>query len=281
MNLKYLGGLKVLLSFGSPEEAEEFRYNKVNDWEKWFARLYLWVGIPPLFERVAWIKILGVPISLWDQHVINKIGERFGRLLVKSEADASDGNMAEDRLAILVNTGKRIASELNLVWKGQVISVWVEEISGKWSPAFLNEETSDWEAPVMSTDSDGSVSSGDSESERCMGVPSFSCMENQIDCTSTCPEAAVSAAHGDLNVTYGDLNEVREAMGHVENNTDSAVENFVVGPDGNACDNEAQCDFNNESINNESVRPSYITQRPKREAVRKSFPRSSNLVYLI
>ncbi|MFS7905604.1 hypothetical protein Hanom_Chr01g00049601 [Helianthus anomalus] len=104
-----------------------------------------------------------------------------------------------------------------------------------------------------------------------MGVPSVSCMENQRDCTSTCPVAVVSAAHGDLNVTYGDLNEVREIVGHVDKNTDSTVENFVVGPDGNACDNEAQCDFINESINNESVRPSYITQRPKRGS-KKMFP---------
>ncbi|KAF5758506.1 putative RNA recognition motif domain, nucleotide-binding alpha-beta plait domain superfamily [Helianthus annuus] len=114
LNLKYLGGLKVLLCFNSPEEVEDFRYSKMELWEKWFSRLYLWEGIPPIFERIAWIKILGVPLSLWDHHVINKIGERCSRILVKSEADASDGNMAKDRLAILVNTGKRISSEFNL-----------------------------------------------------------------------------------------------------------------------------------------------------------------------
>ncbi|MFS7900289.1 hypothetical protein Hanom_Chr12g01150641 [Helianthus anomalus] len=118
MNTEDLRYFNVLTS---PEEAEEFRYNKVNEWEKWFSRLYLWEGIPPLIERITRIKVLGIPISLWDGHVINKIGERCGRLLVKSEAESSDGNMAEDRLAILVNTGKRIASEFNLVWKGQVI----------------------------------------------------------------------------------------------------------------------------------------------------------------
>ncbi|KAJ0805701.1 putative RNA recognition motif domain, nucleotide-binding alpha-beta plait domain superfamily [Helianthus annuus] len=109
LQLKYLGGLKVLLCFSNPEEAEEFRYRKVDSWEKWFSRLYVWDGIPPLFERIAWVKVLGVPVSLWDRNVIDKIGERCGRLLVKSDAEFSDGNMAEDRLAILVKTGKRIS----------------------------------------------------------------------------------------------------------------------------------------------------------------------------
>ncbi|MFS7914272.1 hypothetical protein Hanom_Chr02g00151441 [Helianthus anomalus] len=61
----------------------------VNVWEKWFTRLYVWDGIPPLFERVAWVKVLGVPVSLWDGHIVNRIGERCGRLLVKSEAEVA------------------------------------------------------------------------------------------------------------------------------------------------------------------------------------------------
>ncbi|KAJ0476552.1 putative RNA recognition motif domain, nucleotide-binding alpha-beta plait domain superfamily [Helianthus annuus] len=128
--LKYLGGLKVLLCFNKAEDAEEFRWNMVNTWENWFSRLYIWEGIPPIFERVAWIKILGVPVCLWDRHVFNKIGERCGRLLVKSEAEKSNGNLAEDRLAILVHSGKSFSTEFDVSWKEHKFKVWVEEISG-------------------------------------------------------------------------------------------------------------------------------------------------------
>ncbi|MFS7906148.1 hypothetical protein Hanom_Chr01g00055871 [Helianthus anomalus] len=76
--------------------------------ERWFSRLYIREGIPPIFESVAWIKILGVPVCLWGWNVLNKIGERCGRLSVKSEAEANNGNLAEDRLAILVHSGKKI-----------------------------------------------------------------------------------------------------------------------------------------------------------------------------
>ncbi|KAF5778561.1 putative RNA recognition motif domain, nucleotide-binding alpha-beta plait domain superfamily [Helianthus annuus] len=143
LKLRYLGGLKVLISFSSVQEADEYLRLRVEEWEQWFSRLYMWEGIPPLFEKVAWIKVLGVPVSLWDRHILNRIGERCGRLLVKSEASPDDGNMAEDRMAILVETGKRLSKELNLKWKDHNFKVWVEEMSGQWSPAFLDMNSSD------------------------------------------------------------------------------------------------------------------------------------------
>ncbi|KAJ0550610.1 putative RNA recognition motif domain, nucleotide-binding alpha-beta plait domain superfamily [Helianthus annuus] len=65
--LRYLGGLKVLITFGSAREAVDFLRLRCEEWEQWFSRLYLWEGLPPVFERVAWIKVLGVPVSLWDR----------------------------------------------------------------------------------------------------------------------------------------------------------------------------------------------------------------------
>ncbi|KAF5797593.1 putative RNA-directed DNA polymerase [Helianthus annuus] len=140
LSLSYLGGLKVLIHFIDEKEANDFLREEVESWEKWFSRLYVWDGTPPIFERVAWIKILGVPASLWDRHTFNKIGERYGRLLVKSEASPNDGNLAEERVAVLVNSGKRISDELLLTWKVHNINIWVEEISGQWVPNFLKDE---------------------------------------------------------------------------------------------------------------------------------------------
>ncbi|MFS7966445.1 hypothetical protein Hanom_Chr09g00773831 [Helianthus anomalus] len=143
LELSYLGGLKVLISFLNNKEADDFLRLKVETWEQSFSRHSVWEGVPPLFNRVAWIKVLGVPVSLWDRHIIKKIEERCGRLLVKSEASAEDGNLAEDRLAVLVKSRKRISEEFSLTWKDQTIKVWVEEISGQWCPPFLNKESSE------------------------------------------------------------------------------------------------------------------------------------------
>ncbi|KAM0021237.1 putative RNA recognition motif domain, nucleotide-binding alpha-beta plait domain superfamily [Helianthus debilis subsp. tardiflorus] len=147
LELSYLGGLKVLISFGSVKEADDYLRKEVESWEKWFSRLYVWEGLPHIFDRVAWIKVLGVPASLWDRQIFNKIGERCGCLLVKSEASAEDGNLAEDRMAVLVPDGKRISEEFTLKWKDDNIKIWVEEIAGLWSPDFLknNPPVSDLE----------------------------------------------------------------------------------------------------------------------------------------
>ncbi|KAJ0640348.1 putative RNA recognition motif domain, nucleotide-binding alpha-beta plait domain superfamily [Helianthus annuus] len=242
IRLKYLGGLKVLLCFNNPKEAEEFRWNKVNDWEKWFSRLYIWEGIPPIFERVAWVKVLGVPACLWDRHVFNKIGERCGRLLVKSDAEVSNGNFAEERLAILVNSGSRFSAEFDLSWKDQTIKIWVEEISGQWSPAFLDEDaaipdpsdsssesSSEFgEAPVAGDSGCSSSEVGESDQSKSqhLRVPS-TCMGSPNDRSHIFEESF--AAHGASGMNEEKTNDVindleRESVGHpagggeIENN---------------------------------------------------------------
>ncbi|KAF5776481.1 putative RNA recognition motif domain, nucleotide-binding alpha-beta plait domain superfamily [Helianthus annuus] len=51
--LRYLGGLKVLVTFSNQEVANDFLRNRGEEWATWFSRLYVWDGTPPLFERVA------------------------------------------------------------------------------------------------------------------------------------------------------------------------------------------------------------------------------------
>ncbi|KAM0044077.1 putative RNA recognition motif domain, nucleotide-binding alpha-beta plait domain superfamily [Helianthus debilis subsp. tardiflorus] len=167
LRLSYLGGLKVLIHFNSAKEAEDYLRKEVETWEKWFSRLYVWEGIPPIFERVAWIKILGVPASLWEKNIFNRIGERSGRLLVKSEASSEDGNLSEERVAILVNSGRRISDEFMLSWKEHKIKIWVEEISGQWVPDFLsNNDKEDAEGSTIFSDdsvAESKESSADSD----------------------------------------------------------------------------------------------------------------------
>ncbi|MFS8034713.1 hypothetical protein Hanom_Chr17g01584471 [Helianthus anomalus] len=135
-DIEILNNLKDTLEEGM---ADNYLRLRVNKREQWFSRLYMWDGIPLVFDRVAWIKVLGVPVSLWDRHVLNKIGKRCGRLLVKFEASFEDGNMAEDRMAILIGSGKRLSEEVTLMWKEHKLTVWVEEIAGQWCPDFLQK----------------------------------------------------------------------------------------------------------------------------------------------
>ncbi|KAJ0548186.1 putative RNA recognition motif domain, nucleotide-binding alpha-beta plait domain superfamily [Helianthus annuus] len=134
--VRYLGGLKVLITFGDAEEADDFLRNHTDSWSVWFSRLYVWDGQPPVFDRVAWVKVTGVPVSLWDRHVFNRIGERCGRLLVESEASVDDADLSGSIMAILVQSGKKVSEVVSISLKDHSCNSWVEEIEAVWSPSF-------------------------------------------------------------------------------------------------------------------------------------------------
>ncbi|MFS8011715.1 hypothetical protein Hanom_Chr14g01312281 [Helianthus anomalus] len=69
---------------------------------------------------------------------MNRIGERCGRLVKRSEASVYDSNISEDKMAIVIQSGKRFSSEVLLTCKEHVIRAWVEECEDNWSPEFLN-----------------------------------------------------------------------------------------------------------------------------------------------
>ncbi|KAI3745347.1 hypothetical protein L1987_58458 [Smallanthus sonchifolius] len=155
--VRYIGGLKLLLTFENLELADEFRRMKFDVWSQWFSRVYVWEGDPGVFERLAWIEIKGIPACLWDNHVFNRIGERFGRLVKKSEASVNDGNLSLEKLVILC-----------------IIKVWVHESEENWTPTFLDnvdkeEEDIDVPFPVAGilTREEGEEKSQNTKS--CMG----------------------------------------------------------------------------------------------------------------
>ncbi|KAI3756560.1 hypothetical protein L1987_56381 [Smallanthus sonchifolius] len=117
--------------------ADEFRRSQFELWSKWFSRLYAWEGDPGEFKRLAWIVVKGITVGLWDRHVVGRIGERVGILVQKSEANEEDGNISQDKLAVLVKQGSRIAQEFVVSCNGHSFRVWVDEMDEGWVPSFL------------------------------------------------------------------------------------------------------------------------------------------------
>ncbi|KAJ0919969.1 putative RNA recognition motif domain, nucleotide-binding alpha-beta plait domain superfamily [Helianthus annuus] len=138
-DLEMLEKMNVILSVDLGLGVEvRFHSEHPESWCNWFSRLYRWDGTLSEFERIAWVRITGVPPCLWDRHVFNRIGERCGRLARQSEASFHDKNISENKLAIVVRTGARVSSEINLKWKGYNLKIWVEESDVNWEPEFIN-----------------------------------------------------------------------------------------------------------------------------------------------
>ncbi|KAJ0804978.1 putative RNA recognition motif domain, nucleotide-binding alpha-beta plait domain superfamily [Helianthus annuus] len=136
VNFQYLGGLSVLISFCDNDAASVFLDSK-GLWGPWFSKLALWEGQSLPFERVAWLRVMGLPLHLVDMDVLKSVGELFGKFLhvQKSFDDVKD--LSVSRVGILVGDMERVKEFVSLRWKDRSFRIWVEEELDIWIPDCL------------------------------------------------------------------------------------------------------------------------------------------------
>ncbi|KAL9992819.1 putative RNA recognition motif domain, nucleotide-binding alpha-beta plait domain superfamily [Helianthus debilis subsp. tardiflorus] len=165
-NLQYLGGLSLLISFPDAELARMFMdARKV--WGPWFSKLDFWSGQTLPLERVAWLKVCGVPLHLLDPVVLGMIGESFGKLLHVPKLHEEDLDLSMVRVGVLVGNPGRIKEMVSLRWKDKVFRIWVEEDSDVWIPDSVEKEVDtdgvDTLSPEVSPVDDSGSGSGEME----------------------------------------------------------------------------------------------------------------------
>ncbi|KAJ0587121.1 putative RNA-binding domain superfamily [Helianthus annuus] len=134
--VQYMGGMCVIVSFHSGKEAEQFII-LAKEKRDFFSSVGMWVGQSLPFERIAWLRIQGIPLHLLDNEVINRIGEYFGKVIQVGQHDCWDSDLSYDYIGVLIDDGKRVQEEIILQWKGRKYRVWVAEDVGDWEPDFL------------------------------------------------------------------------------------------------------------------------------------------------
>ncbi|PWA94625.1 RNA-directed DNA polymerase, eukaryota [Artemisia annua] len=140
---------------------------KFNTWEVWtfscllkirirrrlFSRLHnwLWISSPRLlggpgqsfrFERLAWLKVKGVPIHLLTNEVIDDVGGLFGKVVHKATIEESDVDLTYEYIGVLLGDAEEL---------------------GEWIPEFVEVSThmddkqseSDKEESLAARSSDG------------------------------------------------------------------------------------------------------------------------------
>ncbi|KAK1414557.1 hypothetical protein QVD17_30303 [Tagetes erecta] len=155
--IRYITGLSVLLSFNDAVEARTFLLNKAS-WLPWFSMMEPWVGQTRQYERVAWLRIFGVPLNLWDPSVFNQIGGQFGRVIQPSQLTPEDDSLSSDFVGVMVSSPKKINTELTICWNNSFLQVGIEEESGDWTSEFLLGGSNPF---CSSNDISGSSSSDD------------------------------------------------------------------------------------------------------------------------
>ncbi|KAM0025897.1 hypothetical protein Hdeb2414_s0021g00580091 [Helianthus debilis subsp. tardiflorus] len=145
--VQYVGGMFILVSFKSGDDVDKFCLLS-KDKKDVFQSVEKWVGQTLPFERIAWLRIQGIPLHLIDNSVINRIGESFGKIVQAGHHEVWDSDLSYDYVGVLVSEGKRIQEEVVVQWKGRKYRVWVEEHIGDWEPDFLGKERGVDVAPV-------------------------------------------------------------------------------------------------------------------------------------
>ncbi|KAJ0763682.1 putative RNA-binding domain superfamily [Helianthus annuus] len=138
-NLQYLGGLSLLISFHDADSAKLFMDAK-EVWGPWFSKLDYWSGQSLPLERVAWLKLCGIPLHLLDPVVLGLVGEAFGRLLHIPKRSEGVLDLSTVRVGVLVGLSGRIKEGVSLKWKDRSFKIWVEEDSDEWVPDCLDRD---------------------------------------------------------------------------------------------------------------------------------------------
>ncbi|KAI7752779.1 hypothetical protein M8C21_018310, partial [Ambrosia artemisiifolia] len=164
VSLRYVGGLRVLITFPTVELAQQFLIGREEDWKVWFSSLVTWDGQDIEFLRVAWIKISGVPVYLWNSNVFSTIEGKAGMVIHGPSASSNDVNLASQKVAVLVSHGRRIEDCLNVICQGRLFKVWITEVDEEWVPDFVTSETN--RIRLLKPNSGGSISSEQPQSDR-------------------------------------------------------------------------------------------------------------------
>ncbi|KAL4556027.1 hypothetical protein LXL04_038662 [Taraxacum kok-saghyz] len=112
---------------------EVFKSNK-GIWMRWFN----WVDFVGkrswCFERIAWLKIVRIPLPAWDDENFNLVACKFGKVLVSICSFWNSFDISQGKMCILTESRKRINEEVCVKFDGVTYKIGVMEIEDEWVP---------------------------------------------------------------------------------------------------------------------------------------------------
>ncbi|KAL4582826.1 hypothetical protein LXL04_007387 [Taraxacum kok-saghyz] len=133
MSIKYIGGLNVLIEFGCSMEAKEFlangdRWKEYLRWLQWGEHTNHWHG------RIAWIRIVGLPMNLWGERNFDAITKAFGRTIAPFDKFKTRVDLSHVKIGILIDRRTRINEKILVSINGEVLTIGVTEFDEDWYP---------------------------------------------------------------------------------------------------------------------------------------------------
>ncbi|KAI3501194.1 hypothetical protein L1887_29056 [Cichorium endivia] len=86
------------------------------------------------YERLAWLKILGLPLRLWDEENFSRIVRNFGRVINPFENMKIRKDLSMGKVGILTSRRQWINEEITVMAGGEAFRIGVVEYTDDWSP---------------------------------------------------------------------------------------------------------------------------------------------------
>ncbi|CAH1419817.1 unnamed protein product [Lactuca virosa] len=154
---KYLGGLNLALGFGDSTAAKEFLEDKTKwqDWFKWLMRADQY-DLP--YERTAWLKILGLPLRLFDEEKFSKIVMKFGKVIAPFDNVATRRDYSMGKVGILTSQlpFDKVEEESEDEGYNDLVDEEEEEDEDGVSETYMEDDNNDMEEGEIIPDPNGS-----------------------------------------------------------------------------------------------------------------------------
>ncbi|CAH1426237.1 unnamed protein product [Lactuca virosa] len=111
VEVKYVGGLYVLLEFHNSVNAKTF-INMSSRWKDLLKWVKLGDEAELRFERVAWIRLVGFSLKLWDDKNFVAIANSFGKIIWPCDEFPHHVDMSFPKIGILTTIRKCINEEI-------------------------------------------------------------------------------------------------------------------------------------------------------------------------
>ncbi|KAI3806905.1 hypothetical protein L1987_22823 [Smallanthus sonchifolius] len=98
---------------------------KKTSWNAWCIKMEIWNGQNLQYERIAWVRIRGIPPQLWEDEVFDSIERKYGEIMQGSLASTNDDNLASDMVAIMLIDGLTVKGEAKIVRNGITTRCWI------------------------------------------------------------------------------------------------------------------------------------------------------------
>ncbi|CAH1429139.1 unnamed protein product [Lactuca virosa] len=157
--ITYIGGLKVLLVFKDFIAAKGFMENR-RRWEEYLK----WEEDGELestlkYERVAWIRITGLPLQYWGETNFSAIAAPYGVIIASYDDLPNRVDMSHVKIGILIGIRRRINEEITISLMGTLTRIGIIEFDEDWFPFNFDPVSNPYEEELVDdTESEDGIS---------------------------------------------------------------------------------------------------------------------------